>query len=291
MSILKALSGARTRYRETTTDFDHSYNPTLALGLVPLPVALAMLTDRPNQFHGWLKLPTELKLEVLSHHLTIIGELDGARHLQAMSNEIDAIIRTNNRELVTLALETYYKLNVFYASLYPRRSGRFIMDHPPVAHARIIKHLYVFLGNCDLSFTPENVLISRASGWRYLCTPPQPQKDSAYPATMGEVVIPESLEWQSLFRNLTTLHLSLGITLALRRFIVGSKLCSGCCVEMAQSEQLLDWLAYTSTGITALKVTVTAERQGVLGSLHFAPRKCTHIETLEAMVLRMIKKA
>jgi hypothetical protein len=65
-----------------------------------MTVPLAMATPT---FHAWSRLPTELKLEILSYHLK---QSNSIRRLSHMWN-LGAILGTRNRELVTLGLEAY----------------------------------------------------------------------------------------------------------------------------------------------------------------------------------------
>jgi hypothetical protein len=60
--------------------------------------------------HSWPNLPVELKLEVLVYGIE--------EHDLNMENFLSPIIATCNRELVTLALDIYYKHNLFYIEDY-----------------------------------------------------------------------------------------------------------------------------------------------------------------------------
>jgi hypothetical protein len=244
---------------------------------------------KPTTFHAWPDLSVELKLEVFSYLFIFDGEIGQVRHFQYLDGKIDPIIRTNNRELVTLALETYYNQNTFKALVNFRPTGRFSMDHPPVAYAHTVKHLHVYLGSCMLEQTLEDVAISPASGWRYLCTPPQPRKPNVQLANLWKVNGHEDSPWQSFFENPVTLDLSIAV--AFDRFWGGGEvLCCGCNVEFGTNEPLLKWLATATIGIKALEITGTAKRQGIFGPLIVSPQKCTHIESLEEMLAKKIRR-
>jgi hypothetical protein len=240
-------------------------------------------------FHAWLDLPAELKLEVFSYLFTFDDEIGQVKHIQHLSDKIEPIIRTNNRELVILALVTYYKRNTFKALVNFRPTGRFSMDHPPVAYASTIRHLHVYLGKCMLDQTLEDVAISPASGWRYLCTPPQPRKPNRHLANLWKVNENDNSHWQSLFPNLKTLNLSIAVAFD-HIWDDGEVLCCGCDVDFGTNEPLLEWLATATIRIKALKTTVTAKRQGVFVPPVDSLRKCTHIEALEEMLAKKVRR-
>jgi hypothetical protein len=238
---------------------------------------------RPDEFHGWLKLPTELKLEVLSCYLTFDGKIDMFRHLKIMNKEINAIIKTSNHDLVTLALETYYKLNSFCASARYRWGGRYSMDHPPMAYASLVRRLHVELAGCNL-YPAGDKTILKGSGWHYLGNPAELPHASANSESIWDVCRLTSSNWQSIFSSLTRLHLILDISV-FRRFMEG-KSCSLCKLDINLVQELLAWVEKT--------ICIKASEVSVMVTIYSKPvpvaRRCDHIVTLEEELGKMIKR-
>ncbi|KAF2125803.1 hypothetical protein P153DRAFT_399941 [Dothidotthia symphoricarpi CBS 119687] len=93
---------------------------------------LYMSASPPTTFHDWSRLPVELKLEVLAHHLTFNEKIDRQFHPGVLSNQLGHIIGTKNRELVTMALGTYELNYALQVLLYPKRS--MARDRQSVGH-------------------------------------------------------------------------------------------------------------------------------------------------------------
>jgi hypothetical protein len=100
------------------------------------PEPLAQATA-PTTFHAWNRLPEELKLEVLSHNLTLAEEIDNVKHRELLESTLSTLIATRNRHLTNIAEEVNYK------------SSRFIIDinggleNPKQRTAAMIRHLHV----------------------------------------------------------------------------------------------------------------------------------------------------
>lgn len=74
-------------------------------------------------FHPWPRLPTELKLEVLSHALGETRPIDHRRHVYNLGTSnrcvLSAVIGTRNRDFVELALDACQ-------SIYPERRANML---------------------------------------------------------------------------------------------------------------------------------------------------------------------
>ena len=64
-------------------------------------------------FHAWPHLPDELKLEVLGKHLTFPVAVKYVHHRHNARVVLSPLIATGCRHFVALALEAYYKNNIF----------------------------------------------------------------------------------------------------------------------------------------------------------------------------------
>jgi hypothetical protein len=82
----------------------------------------------------------QLKLKVLPHYLWLDIEIGIAMHKDMHKYKIANILRTQNSELVILALEAHYKSNLFSINMCdPRQS--IVFEHPPVAYGSFVQRM------------------------------------------------------------------------------------------------------------------------------------------------------
>ncbi|EMD85479.1 hypothetical protein COCC4DRAFT_126935 [Bipolaris maydis ATCC 48331] len=110
----------------------------------------------PTTFHGWPRLPDELKLEVLSHLLTFTEGIYIYRgtpsydssmeesHQKRLNDHLFPLIATRNSNLALLAQEAYYKHNVFIVYFWLHFDN--ITYWPKASCARKIRHMTLCLG-------------------------------------------------------------------------------------------------------------------------------------------------
>lgn len=119
----------------------------------PKDVPTDVQRPTPGTLRDWHRLPTELKLNVLAHHLTFDGSINTERHLEIMDEELDTTIETNNEDLVALSLETYYQCNTFSVKIAYRRVGKTTMSlkvkSPSRKRAARVQTLHIHVDDCD----------------------------------------------------------------------------------------------------------------------------------------------
>jgi hypothetical protein len=88
-------------------------------------------------------MPNELKLEVLSHHLSTTATVDGHMHAAKLHcGHPGQIISARNCELVNAAIDVYYKSNTFEVTIQQTTQDHSVaMRYPPSVHAVRIRHI------------------------------------------------------------------------------------------------------------------------------------------------------
>jgi hypothetical protein len=177
--------------------------------------------DLPQTFERWPDLLTELKLDVLSKVLSDYGnpnahiQLEG--HGVVLHDMLYPIVATRNRELVELAMDVYYKRNIFaiYVGIYLNAKGPlFGIRYPRPAKAKLIRRLRVFV-KCRVGRTLEDLVRAPDEGWCWLLKPLRPLHSD--PLNNKQKVVPEwvssepdsetNTQWQLSFSNLKTLEI------------------------------------------------------------------------------------
>ncbi|KAH5411547.1 hypothetical protein HBI46_158350 [Parastagonospora nodorum] len=255
-------------------------------------------TDRQRATHSifqdWHRLPTELKLQVLAHHLTFEGIIDVEGHLKIMEEELDIIIDTNNRDFVALSLETYYQCNAFSLKIAYRRVGKTIMSlkvkSPSRTWAARIQTLHIHVDDCELFAIPGPPPDPRQSTWpRQNTWPlfPKASKESEEADRDSEDEFLEyyasrSLAWQSSFLNLKELKLTFLAPDGLW-YSDDTKVCPECEVSADDWKQMEMRLAESTNNFRARKVQITFE----MNELRLA---CSCTAQLESMMVQMMTK-
>jgi len=155
-------------------------------------------TELSATFQGWSRLPDELKVQILAHNLdqkdgikpsehdpifadqlmSTIGTrdpMDGIKstaHTRVFAEQLTSIIGTRNRELTTLALETYYTRNVFKVTIDIRfPSHRTYIQHPPPAYGHLIRRMEVLVYTCYMYMMTPRLLLQKSSTMRHILSP------------------------------------------------------------------------------------------------------------------------
>jgi len=210
---------------------------------------------------GWQRLPTELKLEVLSHYLHFSSDsVPVQKRLHDLA--IPYMLSTKNHEFVTLSLEAYYKTNTFAMHIAELKTSNMI-SHPPAAYGHFIQHLEITVENCGIGRTLEDLLLTPRLGWRYLLTPTRwlnphmntfPQKITSYTGI--------DTEWQSYFPNLK--HLKITVLVRDMMQEPWEIRCAGCDLPEQGVRKLGEFLEDTEMGITATRVEVEVKAMLVM---------------------------
>ncbi|KAF1829935.1 hypothetical protein BDW02DRAFT_125118 [Decorospora gaudefroyi] len=95
----------------------------------------------PKTFHGWSRLPDELQLEVLSHHLIYYTLIRASTHRELLNKLLFPLIGTRNRHLANLAQEVYYRGNQFAFCI--SQLSFFPSTYPKPPMAAMILHLHI----------------------------------------------------------------------------------------------------------------------------------------------------
>jgi hypothetical protein len=159
--------------------------------------ASSSTAEPPTSFHGWNPLPTELKLEVLSHFiLSKMGGITGPGlclpytvnaelHRENLSRCLFPLFHTRNRELANLVQDVCYKRNIFHIALgiwyhkdrYEGETGLFELGtrsgirYPKAAVAGMTQNVVVTAYECNVWMTLEDMMMESDAGWRWLVRP------------------------------------------------------------------------------------------------------------------------
>jgi len=130
----------------------HLCSPTTATES-PINTSTEPPMSPPETFHPWLRLPVELKLEVLACYVPTLTRVVSSSHKKYFQGELGVIVATRNRELVTLCLCIYYSKNAFTATCLRITSHKFHKS-PPTTYGHLIRSLYArLIASWDLSIT------------------------------------------------------------------------------------------------------------------------------------------
>jgi hypothetical protein len=123
--------------------------------------ALEPLADAaaPTTFHPWPRLPEELKLEVLSHHLTFADDICDHRQTTLLENTLGSLIASGNRHLTSIAEEVYYKTNRFKIEI------DWELYRPKPRTAAMIRHLHVYINEDPLATPPDPDIMNGVPYW------------------------------------------------------------------------------------------------------------------------------
>ncbi|KAH4601246.1 hypothetical protein HBH82_177220 [Parastagonospora nodorum] len=192
----------------------------------------------PTTFHGRSRLPAQLKLEILSHHVPVAQEITWSNHREQLRPTLSKIFQTCNRELVTLCLDIYYSMNTFLASCLRPKSRKFDTSRPPT-YGYLIRSLET---RFYISWDPSIASYTTSPFLRLLF------HDQKYTGTHS------SLTWQENFPNLKELKLIIV-------FISNGKIywkdeCSSCWFVPAHYDGLRNWLKTTEIRLKGQNVTV-----------------------------------
>jgi hypothetical protein len=104
---------------------------------------------------------------ILAHNLDQPYAVDANTHNKVLKQQLKLMIGTRNRELVSLALETYYNRNTFkvtIATLSVWEPTR--VSHPPAASGHLIRAMEVQADGCWVfcCHSLEDMLVKRYSG-------------------------------------------------------------------------------------------------------------------------------
>jgi hypothetical protein len=214
-------------------------------------------------FHWWSRLPDELKVEILAHHLDQPDAIDGKTHKKIIERQLSPIIGTQNRQLVSIALETYYTRNTIVVTVDHNKRVQFCdVNHPPAAYGHFIRKMTVHARACIFVWsTLEELLVLAWTGWSRLLTPTRPldQKLIAKWAATNKYpnLNPDKNTWQESFPNLRTLHLTLSSYFPYNEKYGECKKCDLCSHRV---QDLAGILKETRIGLKAKKATATIER-------------------------------
>jgi hypothetical protein len=207
----------------------------------------------PQTFHQWPDLPAELKLEVLAKVLSSHNEPDWGNFVTADSHRVNLakcllpIIKTRNRELVLLAMDVYYKRNVFgiQVGLNDDRTEPAIgICYPRPASAKLIRRLRI-CGSCDAGMNLEDLVRMPELGWRWLLKPLRPLhfgplnnrtvlKPHRYRSSAPD---PEAnTQWQLSFSNLKTLKMTFYLNDVMH--LVGDRADRGECCNLSIARRM-----------------------------------------------------
>ena len=124
-------------------------------------------TKPPATFHGWSRLPDELKVEILAHNLDQTNGIDSIAHSRVFAEQLTSIIGTRDREFTTLALETYYTRNVFQVTIDEDIQKKCAyVQHPPAAYGHFIRRMEVLACTHYLYWMLPRLLVTGSSAMR-----------------------------------------------------------------------------------------------------------------------------
>jgi hypothetical protein len=212
-------------------------------------------------FHDWARLPTELKLEVLSCYLPATQYISEPEHRALLHRkELGTLIRTRNRELVTLGLDVYYGKYTFrvriHDSLHSVTPG---ITYPPPAYGKLIRHLQVDMCSSPIGWNLDTSTLSKAQDWRWLFQPKaadlETPRDSPYVA------------WQRHFSNIGNLELLMSVWVPFCQLASETifQACPVCGFDQKVLNRLETWLANVETKLSADEVVASIEMDDLLG--------------------------
>ncbi|KAH4020821.1 hypothetical protein HBI46_158360 [Parastagonospora nodorum] len=191
----------------------------------------------PDTFHPWLRLPVELKLEVLMCYVPRLILINSKSHKKYFQEELGVVVATRNRELMTLCLHIYYSMNTFLASCL-RPKSREIDTSPPPTYGCLIRSLET---RSYISWDPSITSYTTSPFLRLLF------HDQKYTGTHS------SLTWQENFPNLKELK-SIIVFISNGKFHWKDE-CSSCWLVPAHYDGLRNWLETTEIRLKGQDVT------------------------------------
>ena len=218
-------------------------------------------TKPPATFHGWSRLPDELKVEILAHNLDQKDGINSAAHTRVFAEQLTSVIGTWNREFTTLALETYYTRNVFKVTIYKGMDRKCTnVQHPPVAYGHLIRKMELLAYSCYWCMLFPRRLLTRFSAMRYILNlklPPVGDVALDLFALLPHDGILMSTLWQASFMHLQSLELKFEYP----RFKAVAGLtsdgeCAHCQLTTGQVEKVLTAVEEMYIPLQAAKTTV-----------------------------------
>jgi hypothetical protein len=155
-------------------------------------------------FHAWSRLPTELKLEILSHHLKQSNSICRLTHMW----NLGAILGTRNRELVTLGLEACYSINeLVINSVHLFHHGTSVR-FPPLAYGKLVRNIR-FEMRCSMpcvAISTDHYFANKRNGW-------QPFFKKTNPPGTGSEYLRRAKrpDWRTLFPSVRNLALFISL--------------------------------------------------------------------------------
>ncbi|KAF2824704.1 hypothetical protein CC86DRAFT_371259 [Ophiobolus disseminans] len=237
----------------------------------------AHTTPIPPTFHLWSQLPTELKFEILSHVLPISISINATAHKDYVSNDLDDIIRTRNRELVSLSLDTYYSKNTFKMDC-PLPWSRGVLPNitgPPPEQGKRIRHLMVLVYHCSFGENVSDSLDENRSGWKYLLRASDDVDDGA-----------RKWAWQRRYPNLGSLEIHLDVC-DTAISAKGDTTCADCLFRRRRLDALETWLRKMDIALRAGKVKVLIAHED---AKDWRPCRCRCTVPIESLLQRRMTR-
>jgi hypothetical protein len=159
---------------------DTSRQPVIMAAPTP-PLAALEFSETsapPSTFYGWLRLPDEVKVEILAHNLDQPDVVDANTHRAVLRRHLEPIIGTQNRKFVSLALEAYSNRNTFKVYIHHKdRYDHVDISHPSLAYGHLIRKMEVdAIGHIFPSgwHTLRHMLVRAFTGWTRILIPSRP---------------------------------------------------------------------------------------------------------------------
>jgi hypothetical protein len=202
-------------------------------------------------------------VKILAHNLDQPTAIDGKAHKKILKSLLSPIIGTLNRQLVLIALETYYTWNTFKVTIDHNERVQFVdVNHPPATYGHLIRKMEVHARGCNFVWdTLEEILVLAWTGWSRVLTPARPldQQLIAKWATTNRHpnLDPDKTTWQNSFPNLRTLHITLSSWFDYKESFGSCPRCDLCAHRV---QDIAGILKETSIELRAIKATATIER-------------------------------
>jgi hypothetical protein len=100
-------------------------------------------------------------VKILAHNLDQPTAIDDKAHKKILKSLLSPIIGTLNRQLVLIALETYYTWNTFKVTIdHNERAQSVDVNHPPATYGHFIRKVEVHARGCiSVWDTLEEILV------------------------------------------------------------------------------------------------------------------------------------
>jgi hypothetical protein len=255
-------SKAAPTFHECAKDHDNcSEQVEHSVSKIARLMCLSINSPGASTFYDWTRLPDELKVEVLTHHLDQDDSIDKDKHEVIFDSRLEPLISTGNRALVTIASETYYTRNLFKVTFCNSREAWFLY-YPPTPYGHLIRHLEVENPRSSLIRSIDKLGHS-FTAWRYLLSSTRP----------------ENVAWQANFPNLQTLRISMSRIHEGPWMVRTFRECPGCQLYWLSIQKFTEVLAQTSIELKAKKVTAFDSTKSDCGCLNETLRTIERMAT------------